>query len=108
MLDEMLSYKGSAGEKTSSNGGMNDDDVPNNFGAVSKYNSYSSIKITGITSNEKNQAILQRLKDNDESFKMLYIKPSEPSCPEGYAHFSLGSFHSSTYEYTIIDGEDIG
>lgn len=30
------------------------DDVPNNFGRVSKYNAFSRIKITDITSNEIN------------------------------------------------------
>ena len=97
MLDEMLSYKSSAGE-TSSNGGM--DDVPNSFGGVSKYNASSRIKITDITSNEKNQAILQRLKDNDETFDTIYIDSGHPLWATGA--------DEDTYCYTIIDGEDIG
>jgi len=92
----MLTFKGSAGE-TSSNGGTNDD-VPNNFEAFSKYNAFSRIKITDITSNEINQEILQRLKDNDGSFdKLRILHPPYPW---------VGTSDNNDY-YTIIDGEDI-
>lgn len=64
----------------------------------SKYNSFSSIKITDITSNEINQEILQRLKDNDDSFdKLRILHPPYPW---------VGTSDNNDY-YTIIDGEDI-
>jgi len=52
-----------------------------------------TIKIEDITSNNQNQSILHKLKDNDESFDSLHIVDDEADDDD---------------EYYPIDGEDIG
>jgi len=61
------------------------------------YNKYTAlantIKIEDITSNKRNQSILHKLKNNDESFKELYIKDE---------------YHPGDHHYTHEKGKDIG
>ena len=55
--------------------------------------SADTIKIEDITSDEQNREIIQRLRDNDESFDSLYMDSGSSEDDDEYKH---------------IDGEDIG